>query len=326
MSVIVCTLNRFKSLDRALASIAAAHAETPGLGLELILVDNGSTDPTPHVAAAFARAVPFRVVLEHEPRRGLARARNSGLGRAMGDLLVFLDDDCELRPDYFRALLRAYAADTDLVVRGGRVELADAADQPVTIKLSERVEVLDAHTAPGGFIHGCNMIVPRAAARRIGAFDVAFGVGARFRSAEDTDYVVRAYLAGLRVEYSPHLVVRHRHGRRTEAAARETITGYAFGNGALYAKHLRAAPYMMRRHVRWTARSALREFVGGAPFEPGMGVSHWRILRANLGGVRAYLTAALKTRITRTPAPVSDGAGRAPATARLLRLDGADRR
>jgi glycosyltransferase involved in cell wall biosynthesis len=69
-----------------------------------------------------------------EPKRGLSRAHNRALRAAQGELLAFTDDDCRLSKDYVNDLLRHDAADTELVLRGGRIELGDPTDLPLTIK------------------------------------------------------------------------------------------------------------------------------------------------------------------------------------------------
>jgi len=66
-------------------------------------------------------------------------------------------------------------------------------------------------TCAGGFILGCNMAMQRIVFDKLGPFDERFGAGAVFKSGEDTDYVLRAYFAGIPVEYVPDMVVYHFH-------------------------------------------------------------------------------------------------------------------
>ena len=87
VSLIVCTRNRAAQLPEFLARVASLEAP-PG-GWELIVVDNGSTDATPHLLDRFARSAPFPVRCVHAPDPGLSRARNTGLAHARGDILAF---------------------------------------------------------------------------------------------------------------------------------------------------------------------------------------------------------------------------------------------
>ena len=64
-------------------------------------------------------------------------ARNRALQTAQGDLLAFTDDDCRLSKEYVRQLLHHEVSDGDeLVLRGGRIELGDPTDLPLTLKIA----------------------------------------------------------------------------------------------------------------------------------------------------------------------------------------------
>ena len=109
-SVVIPTYNREGTLPRAIASVLAQTAAD----IEIVVVDDGSTDNT----AAVARAIDDpRVTYVGQPNRGVSAARNAGAAVATGEFLVFLDSDDELLPDAI-ATLEAAAAGHDLVVSG----------------------------------------------------------------------------------------------------------------------------------------------------------------------------------------------------------------
>ena len=84
--------------------------------LELVIVDNDQVDSARAAAAALAVEAPFPVHYVHEPRPGVAYARNAGMARAGGDLIAFLDDDEETPTAWLSALLAAQARyDADVV-------------------------------------------------------------------------------------------------------------------------------------------------------------------------------------------------------------------
>src|SRR4051812_36037521 len=89
VSVIIPCRNQGGYLRSALNSVAAQSYARH----ETIVVDDGSTDHTP-VVAAHAGATVVR-----QPHGGLSAARNSGLRRAAGEYVLFLDADDELTPD-----------------------------------------------------------------------------------------------------------------------------------------------------------------------------------------------------------------------------------
>ncbi|MFD7235247.1 glycosyltransferase family 2 protein [Streptomyces syringium] len=72
---------------------------------EFILVDDCSTDETPDILRRAERELPGAVLVRHERNGGLATARNTGLERARGEYIAFLDGDDWLAPGYYEQLL-----------------------------------------------------------------------------------------------------------------------------------------------------------------------------------------------------------------------------
>ncbi|TGQ12198.1 MULTISPECIES: glycosyltransferase [unclassified Mesorhizobium] len=292
VSFIVCTRDRLDVLEACIDSIRAACRAHPAFAAELVVVDNGSRDGTASylLAAAATSDIPLTAISEARP--GLAAARNAGLAQARGGVLVFVDDDCRLDRNYLADLERHYASGEKWLIRGGRVEIGDALDLPFTIKRCDQREVLTHAVHPGGFVLGCNMTMHRDVAARIGPFDERFGAGGALRSAEDTDYLVRAMLAGMAVEYVPDMTIFHYHGRRDRMAIDRLHRDYHFGNGALCLKHLRRAPWLLR-HFYWAVRAAMRELVGGPRFDQDLKLSHWPIVLMNLAGAAKFMALVL---------------------------------
>lgn len=106
LSCCLIAKNEAADLPRCLAS-------TAGLDAELILVDTGSTDRTPEIAAAFGARV-----LNHQWRKDFSAARNVGLDAATGDWILCLDADDELPPE-------TVAAIPDLLTRADGPEAID---------------------------------------------------------------------------------------------------------------------------------------------------------------------------------------------------------
>jgi glycosyltransferase involved in cell wall biosynthesis len=100
LSVVICSLNGAASVDRCIRSL---EAQTVRSSLELIVVDDGSTDTTSQVAQAHGATV-----IRHAVNLGLAAARNSGLAAATAPIVAFLDDDCEPERQWAEQLLAGY--------------------------------------------------------------------------------------------------------------------------------------------------------------------------------------------------------------------------
>ncbi len=293
VSLLVCTRDRGVSLDRTLASITRAAA---GVGtIEVIVVDNGSSDDTPLRLATWRSGQSFPVTVVDEPRPGLARARNAGLSRARGDIVAMTDDDCVLDAGYFAMLVARFALNPSPVVIGGRILLGDPDDLPVTIKLEDYATAASRHRFPNGFVMGANLAFTRDVVDRIGLFDERFGAGGQFRAAEDTDFVFRALGHDIPVRYDPHFVVAHHHGRRSVETLRQLLAGYAFGDGALYAKHLLDGSRIARA-VLGDLSSALAELGGVAGPFPSIRYFHAVRLIGIVKGFVAFLSSLLSSK------------------------------
>jgi glycosyltransferase involved in cell wall biosynthesis len=285
ITLIICTRNRAASLSQTLKSVSAATQSHRG-SIDLLIVDNGSGDDTRDVIDAWAPTASLPVEVIWQPRRGLAAARNAGIAAAKGKLLAFIDDDCAPGPGYVDDIIRHYSADTAPVIRGGRVELGNPEDLPFTIKLSTITRRMSSDTHPGLLILGCNMVIPRIVTESIGWFDEQFGAGARFQASEETDYIYRAYCAGIAVEYVPDMVVQHFHGRRTLDDIAKLSVGYFVGNGALYAKHFRNPVFA--RHLWSHTRMAINELFGGQTFDATLGLTYRRLALYTMFGMARY--------------------------------------
>jgi glycosyltransferase involved in cell wall biosynthesis len=290
ISLLICTRNRSRSLAATLASVDTA-ARHPGRGsIELIVVDNGSTDGTAAVIRHWATDRPFTVRLLSEPQPGLARARNTALRAARGRIVAMTDDDCVLHPDYFTRLVQVFAAQPAPVIIGGRILRGDPADLMLTVKLEDHPMLAEPGTFPGGFVMGANLAFTADVRRMVGPFDARFGAGAPFRAAEDTDFLLRAQAQGIPIRYDPGFVVDHHHGRRHADEAVTLLAGYGFGDGALYAKHIGTD----RRVRRWLAqdlRNLADRFAGPVPT-----IRHFHAFRLRhvLAGFTAYTRAAIR--------------------------------
>lgn len=252
VSVIVCTYNRCDKLGRSLRAIVAALKRCH-FGAEIVVVDNNSRDATEAVVGAVAQdcPVPLRYVVERS--QGLSFARNRGIREAKGDIVAFTDDDCVVDPSWVEVVAREFAANPDVTLIGGRVDLYTPEDRAITIRpIDERVRYTSTIQIYAHII-GCNMAFRRVLVDRIGGFDPALG-GTGGLTADDIDFIYRAMRSGAAVVFVPELKVRHDHGRRTDAQVRALRRSYFRGRGAFFGKHLLGDPDILR-HVYWELRS-----------------------------------------------------------------------
>jgi MprA protease rhombosortase-interaction domain-containing protein len=288
LSVVVCTRNRSSKLLCALASLERC-TRPDGVDVEVLVVDNGSSDDTREVSESFAArsALNCRYVLEATP--GKSAALNTGISESAGDHVAFTDDDVIVSTDWLRQLVLEYLAEPEIAGVGGRVVLHDRRDAPVTLRCSterRRLTVAD-FSIENIPILGCNMSFRKEVLDEIGLFDERLGPGTPTRSAEEADLLYRVFRRGHVLLYAPEVLVYHDHGRRTDDDLAPLYRDYLRGRGAFYCKWI-------TRGDRATARSAyyeLRRFLRSIPGSRGDGrsaISPWSALRLLFSGAAAY--------------------------------------
>lgn len=117
ISVIIPTLNRPNDLQKCLASIAS-NTRQPD---EIIIVEQGDIEMTKEAVRDYS--LPIRV--EYLTQKSAAHARNYGVEKSVGEILVFIDDDVEVAEDYLQVAEQYFADDTEKEVFGivGRDEV-----------------------------------------------------------------------------------------------------------------------------------------------------------------------------------------------------------
>ncbi len=106
VSIIIAARNEEDALPRCLSSIAGL-VYPPGL-LEVIVVDDGSTDATPEVIRHHARTLPFLRGLSTGPPHGKVHALTAGIAASTGEILFFTDADCRVPSTWIRDTVRFY--------------------------------------------------------------------------------------------------------------------------------------------------------------------------------------------------------------------------
>lgn len=123
VSIIVPIYNTFPYVLEALNSVVNQTYKN----IEIILVDDGSTDGSEEVCDLFART-DDRIRVVHQSNKGLSNARNVGLELMNGDFVSFLDSDDAYRRDYVEIMLAAMIREkTDIVVCHYSIHITDQA-------------------------------------------------------------------------------------------------------------------------------------------------------------------------------------------------------
>lgn len=200
VSVIVPTHNGEATLPALLESLR--RLDYPAEALEVIVVDNRSTDASPAIVARFPEA---RLV--RQPRPGAYAARNAGLAVARGQILAFTDDDCQVDRAWVRQAVACFA-DPAVGVVAGRI-LPRGAQGGVERYLADKREHDPGRTFKPDhppWAAGGNAFYRRAVFDQLGPFD------ADMISGGDVEMSWRAQLrAGWKLVLCPSAIVWHNH-------------------------------------------------------------------------------------------------------------------
>jgi len=200
VSCIVPVYNGERYLQEALDSVFGQTWRP----LEVIVVDDGSTDGTPGILAGYPQTL--RVL--RQENAGPARARNQGINIATGEFIAFQDADDLWVPHKLSMQMERMLVRADLELCLGHLQNFW---EPELREAEERVKDLPV-AQPQPAWGPPLMLARRSLFERIGGFDESLRVG------EDTDWLFRAREAGVAWEMVPEvLLLRRRHGRNLTA-------------------------------------------------------------------------------------------------------------
>jgi GT2 family glycosyltransferase len=237
VSVIVCAHNATPTIEECLRSLSRLRYPN----YEIIVVDDGSTDGTGPIGAAYgARLIRIE-------RGGLSRARNTGIKAAKGSILAFIDADAYADPDWLTFAV-ATLERQDAVAVGGP-NLSPPSDgfvaQCVDLAPGNPIHVL-IDEARAEHIPGCNMIFRKSALEEIGLFDVTHRA-----AGDDVDVCWKLLARRQTIAFSPSAVVWH-HRRDTVKGFLKQQRGYGFAEAHLHNRY--SGHYNVFGYAVWRGR------------------------------------------------------------------------
>lgn len=225
LSVLLCTYNRAGLLKETLAAFATAHTPDDCL-VEVIVVDNNSTDATREVVRQAAAAGPWPMRYVLEPSQGKSFALNKGLSIARGDVIALTDDDVLPSQDWLVRIVEQFRKNDVVFVFGKVLPRWETPPPPELLTTAARdiwgplalVDYGDEPTEYNGVSFGkqrlpigANFAVRRDAVETVGGWRTDLGkVDNSLIAGEDHELCVRMYRAGLyKGIYDPANSVRH---------------------------------------------------------------------------------------------------------------------
>lgn len=246
LSVVIITWNQLATTLRCLASIEETVVRPD---VEIIVVDNGSTDGT---AAAISERYPSVSLIGNNENRGVAAARNQGIQTATGQYVLLLDNDTEASAEAIEQMLSYMEMNPDVGLCGCRLTDADGNVQdsykPYPGLMIKARNVLGCHNKPYNppvnddgtlspfYVIGACQLIRREAIAQVGLLDDRI-----FYGPEDADYCLRLAQSGWGVRYLPDVSIRHLYRRATRRSLFSPLAR----------KHIAALLYFYRKHHRW---------------------------------------------------------------------------
>lgn len=216
ISVIICTYNRAEMLKDTLDSWLGV--DQTNLDVELIVVDNNSSDTTAHVVKDFQSHQPNGVRYIFEQNPGLSYARNRGIEEAAGRIIAFLDDDVYLDKHWLQQICCVFDSAKNIhCVGGNSLPVFDVArpdwftDSMLNMYGSTLSGAAEKYMQYPEHPFGVNMAFLRIVFEQVGLFNTRLGrIKKSLLSNEEKELFYRIDQKGLKTYYTPKAVVHHR--------------------------------------------------------------------------------------------------------------------
>jgi len=206
-SVIILNYNGKKFLKDCF--IALKGVDYPKDRMEVIMVDNGSTDDSIRYVK---RSFPWVKTLKLDQNYGFSKGNNSGLDVAKGDYIIFLNNDTAVEKDWLMELVKVAKSDKSIGICGSKIKnfsgkkLKTIAGEGYLSMLGVPKFVIGTEHAKSCFyVSGCSLLIKKPVLRKLEyCFDERY-----FAYFEDIDLCWRARLKGYKVVYVPTSVVKN---------------------------------------------------------------------------------------------------------------------
>jgi len=271
LSICICTYNRSESLKRTLSSLVSQQG-IESESIEVLVVDNNSTDSASKVIETFQRSLLIRCVTESQ--QGVAHARNRAAAEFRGEFLLFADDDVWLEPGWLAAYQDAIRRFPNAEYFGGRILPNWRQAKPRWIG-AEPLPLIDG--VLGWFDHGvetrpflateplpfgASFAVKRNLFEKIGSFRVDLGTGGTaLGPGEETEFLMRVRDSGVQGVYVGEALCLHSYDpRRLTLSA---LYHHGMLKGKAHNATLALKPCGSYRDAAWFALRGLYQLVKG---------------------------------------------------------------
>jgi len=201
-SFIITSLGNAGQLQNCVDSIEKADRPGRGTETEILVVFQGVKEGGCDIKVSN----PASCCFYYTDGRGLSSARNYAIGKSKGDLLIFLDDDAEVREDFLR-VLAGHCSEPGADAFCGKI-MAHGTDNAYSLCFNDN-RIRNLGRTDFRYFMGSSHVLKKSAIDKIGLYDERFGAGAKYKGAEETDLFFRLKKKGARIVYVPQLVYYH---------------------------------------------------------------------------------------------------------------------
>jgi len=211
ISIIIVNLNGKKWLKGLFESVLAS--DYPRDKLEVILVDNGSTDGSVNFVKERIRNGAKLKIIQNRRNLGWSPANNQGIEAATGEIIVCLSNDMEVDPKWLKEIVRVMEAGSNIgIIQCNSLSIWDKKTPDSGMNYLDRFGYAYSYTSLGKpfevfFAEGMAFAVKREVIEKVGMLD-----GYYFMEYDDMDFSWRACLAGYKVFFVPTAKVYHARG------------------------------------------------------------------------------------------------------------------
>lgn len=269
LTVVMPTYNRSDLLGRAVGALLEQTASADDY--EIVVVDDGSTDATPAVAAEVTAQASHRVRYLRQENRGPAAARNLGTREARGEIILYTGDDCLADRRLIETHLRVHETEGDVGVVGHVAWHPELTITPFMAFLEEGVQfgfkhIQDPDQVTAWSFYTANCSVRRHWVEEAGWFDEDF----KYAAYEDIELAYRMQKRGLRIVYRPAAITYHYHPTTLRSyLKRQRLAGRS---AVLFAKKHPEAKEMLGIHHAALASTAVEFFEAATAYAYALGV------------------------------------------------------
>ncbi len=216
LSVVICTHNRSEILKKCLLSINLNCEEFKAM-IEIVVIDNGSTDKTKSIIKEFKGNGIFQTKYYFEPEIGLSYARNAGARVSNHTWLFYLDDDGLVMADTLKNIFFVIN-NYNFQIFGGIYEAYYIGEKPKWIssefgsKAIIQTEI--GSLLPKETIEGGVMIINKEVFLKTGNFNINFGMkGSKIGYSEESEFIQRCKNQNISIGFSPFIKIYHLVGQ-----------------------------------------------------------------------------------------------------------------